>query len=191
MEDSLKPSSYMLQKAWKFGQKMAMTDRRIKPVLFDAHEYSSYVLFLQIHRHRLEQSHAFRPWDDKLQFMIEREANSHDIGLDHSGTWDDFYNQVALPIRNSFWYGWELVYRLEDLYRAQVKLARQDKNKPEVIRVYAPPVAQRLAVSTLPDENEMSLWEKVATKLFGSSKEGGHESPTPAPQAGVAFTPKK
>ena len=193
VKKTLLPSRYMLQKAWKLGQKMAMTERRVKPVLFDAHEYPSHGLFVQVHRHRMEQLSAFRPWDEKLQFLIEREGYSRDIALDDPRVWDAFFNQIAVPIRNSFWYGWEQVYRLEELYHKQVELANGKKAKQEVVHVYAPPVAQRLAVNTLPDESETGIWDKVAAKLFDDMQGDNNEALWELPEAHAVLpmTPPK
>lgn len=156
-----KPSRYILQKAWKLGQKMAISERRIRPCLDGAHQYATYKLFVTTHRHRLQQLDAFVPWDQKIQRLIEREGNASGLPLDDPRYWDLFYTSVAGPIYAAFWYGWELVHKLEDLYRQEVVRDRSGRlQRPVVLHVAKALLADRR------DDVEGAMWDRVATRLF-------------------------
>lgn len=109
---------------------------------------------------------AFQRWDEKLQFLIEREASGCGLNLEDPKQWDMFYRFMAGPIRSSFWYGWELVQGLESMYLDEVEGFNKRISKRDVLHVYAPPVQPRFAPSALPEGEELRVWDRVATKLF-------------------------
>lgn len=166
-----RPSQYILQKAWKLGRKMASTERRLRPELFRAHEYPSYELFRLTHRHQLEHLNAFIPWDQKLQVLIEREGRGGGYRLDDPRIWEIFYAHVASQIASAFWFGWEQVYQLEQLYENRCQEARAKY----AARVPVLHIAQAAATpkddsEDHPDDAEQGLWNQVATKLFEEKK---------------------
>lgn len=165
-----RPSQYVLKKAWELGRKMAVTDRRIAPILHQAQQYPSYEVFRQTHRHRLEQLDAFLPWDQKLQALIDRQANGEGSRLDNPRLWEHFCSQVAGPIRSAFWYGWELAQGLEELYRSEVQRRRVEEEwSYRVYRVHEQdrPVPRAVAQPTPRSDEELSdIWAAIAQKIF-------------------------
>lgn len=166
MSKSPAPSPYILLKACKLGQKMAQTERLIKPVLYDAQVYSNYDYFKQAHRNRLEQISVFHTWDEKLQLLLEQEINARHLNLDNPNAWDFIDNKINSYIRNSFWSGWEKIYHLEHLYYKHLEMRRQNNLKFRVIHVYNSSLSEQPAAAALPDNTEIGMWEEVATKLF-------------------------
>ena len=162
-----RPSRYILQKAWKLGQKMARVERRLVPLTFDAHQYPTYMLFCQAHRHRLEQENAMVLWDGRIAKLIEREGNAQGVRLDNPLVWDRFYDDIAAPIHSAFWYGWELARELPKLYEQKV-VAHQPAADSNVLHVYTIPIMpiEQAEHSQFPDDAERSLWDSVAHKLF-------------------------
>jgi hypothetical protein len=158
------PSVYILKKAWQLGQKMAQSERRIHPDTIDAHQYVTYELFRVVHRHRIEQLPAFLPWDERLGFLTDREANGSALNLDNRRAWDQFFSLVAGPIRSAFWQGWEQSYQLQTLYTQAVERAKAKRTQQVVLRICKPPV--RPVDDEHPDTTEERLWGLVARKLF-------------------------
>lgn len=186
------PSRYILRKAMQLGQKMALKDRRIRPDLAQAYQYPSFDLFRTVYRHHLESLDALAPWDDKLQRLIEREANGARVDMSSQRVWDAFYQNVAMPIRSSFWYGWEQVWQLEGRYSAAVEEFQKRNRKRPVLHVYHPeppagPVAAKQGVSS----EEQAHWDRVAEKLFDEMHADGDEAFWDLPGAELPFAVDK
>lgn len=183
------PSRYILQKAWKLGQKMAYQERRLRPDVDGAHQYPSFSLFRSVHRHRLESLPPFARWDEKLQFLIEREASGCGMNLEDPKEWDIFYRFMAGPIRSSFWYGWELIHGLEGMYKAEVESFEKTITRREVLHVYTPPAKPRFAPSALPEGEELRVWDRMATRLFDEMNGDANEKLWDGLPANAPFAP--
>jgi hypothetical protein len=155
-------SKAALKKAFHLGVKMAQTERRIIPYLSDAHQYTSYRAFMVMHQRRLEQHHAFEPWDMKIVALAEREASR----LDAQQPWE-LASRIEVPLRSSFWFGWERAYRLKHLYEQQVELARRQHAPSAVLRVHNPPVSPLIPSSPLPEKvADDDRWANLAVEMF-------------------------
>ena len=179
------PSQYILQKAWKLGQKMASTERRIAPVTSDACRFPGYELFREVHRLTMEELSSFPPWDAKIHALIEREGRSIGAPLDNPRVWDAFYTRVASRIRSVFWQGWEHVHQLEALYNQEVERGRMPSASPHVLHVYTAPRDAEAVVSTLPDELDEGIWAAVATRVFDEMKTDDNEDFWKMPDANL------
>jgi hypothetical protein len=170
MAKTPEPSRYILQKAWVLGRKMAQTERRLRPDVSRSEEYPTYELFQLAHRHHLEQLNAFIPWDEKIQALVEREGRGGGYRLDDPRVWEAFYTHVASKISSAFWYGWEQVYQLQQLYEEHCREFRAKQTAPShVLHVARPPVAQVAQgedCGDRPDDVEDGLWNQIAAKLF-------------------------
>jgi hypothetical protein len=143
---------------------MALRERRLRPMMEGCYQYPTFGLFRSVHRHQLEEFDAFRPWDGKLQALVEREAHASG-DLDDARKWESFYRNVAAPIRSAFWYGWEQVYQLEQLYDAEMKRYQNSLAPAPVLKVYTPPKSAGVPTA-LPEGEELKIWEKMAKALF-------------------------
>jgi len=171
----LRPSTRALQRAYQLGTRMAKRDRRIIPALSGAHQYPTYILFLTVHRHRLEQLAAFEPWDAALHNISEEEGERLELRPEDPRQWDPFVNQVVVPIRCAFWYGWESVYDLRKLYDQQVHSARHETDPPNVLRVFNPQVSPLISSSPLPDHlYEEQEWDQIAKEMAQEEQERRH-----------------
>ena len=119
----VQPSRNALLKAWALGRK-AGDDPRIRPVVADASEYSTFEKFRIAHRGKLEVKDIFVIWDEQIMGIAERESRRLGFRTDGaSAYWDVFLANVVLPLKNAFWIGWEGQIRLAQLYAATRKRA--------------------------------------------------------------------
>ena len=119
----VQPSRSALLKAWTLGRK-AGDDPRIRPVVADASEYSTYEKFRIAHRGKLEVKDIFVTWDEQIMGVAERESRRLGFRTDAaSAYWDVFLANVVLPLKNAFWIGWEGQIRLAQLYAVARKRA--------------------------------------------------------------------
>ena len=119
----VQPSRNALLKAWALGRK-AGKDPRIRPVVADASDYSTFEKFRIAHRGELEVRDIFAFWDEQIMCIAERESRR--LGLRTDGAiayWDVFLANVVLPLKNAFWIGWEDQVRLAQLYAVARKRA--------------------------------------------------------------------
>lgn len=180
------PTRYILRKAMQLGQKMALKERRLKPRIAGAYQYTSYSLFRTVHRHQITELDAFAPWDAKLQRLIEREANGARVDMSSPRRWEAFYAQVAAPIISTFWYACEQVWQLEKLYDQEVETFQKKLAQHQVLHVYCPDVAQKQAGQSL-DADEQAHWDRVASTLFEEMSGDTDESLWELPQADSPF----
>ena len=110
-------------KAWALGRK-AVEDPRIRPVVSDASDYSTFEKFRIAHRGRLEVRDIFAVWDEQIMRIAERESRRLGFRTDGaSAYWDVFLAKVVSPLKNAFWIGWEGQIRLDHLYAEARKRA--------------------------------------------------------------------
>lgn len=114
-----RPSRQAMDEATDLGVTMARTERSLRPKLTEADKYPSYASFAEAHRLVLEQSTGFAAWDAKIMKLAEREASRASIGLDDRRSCDAFVRHFAMPLRCSFWYGWESAVGLKRSYEAE------------------------------------------------------------------------
>lgn len=168
----LRPSTRALQRACQLGIQMAKRDRRIIPILSGAYQYCTYVQFITAHRHRLEHLAAFEPWDAALHKISEEEGERLELRPEDPRQWDPFLDKVVIPIRCAFWYGWESVYHLRKLFDQQVMLAQRTTDRPNVLRVFNPPVSPLIPSSPLPDRfYEEQEWDQIAKEMAQEDRE--------------------
>ncbi len=151
-----------LQEAWKLGRQMAVYDRQTRPELTTAYHYPSYPVFQAAHRHRIEQTSAFRPWDDKLQRLVEQAAKRCRVSLNDLQQWDQFYSGVARMIHNVFWGAWEQAHHLEERYCQRIA-QKETRDRPTVLRVANLP---QPAAEAEAEDTGGELWDRVANKVF-------------------------
>ena len=164
MSKVLRPSRESLQEAWKLGRQMAVFDRSTRPNLTSVHQYRSYPMFQTAHRHRIEQTPAFRPWDAKLNRVVEQAARQCRLSSDDPQQWDQFYSGVGRMIQAVFWAAWEQAYQLEQRYCRRME-EDESQDRPTVLRVANRPEPGAPAD---PEKNEegRDLWDNVADKVF-------------------------
>ena len=142
---------------------MARKEPRVIPQLRLAREYPKYVDYMLFHRHVLEQMPAFARWDKRLQKLIDSEGRSLGINLQDSRAWDDLYVHIAVPIRTSFWWGWENCWRLQDLHAKWIewmKIHQPKKNaERQILHVFMSDLKRQV-------EGEKDMWEAITNRLF-------------------------
>lgn len=120
----VQPNRSALQKAWALGRKTGAEDPRIRPMVADAHDYSTFEAFRTAHRGRLEVKDIFAAWDEQIMRIAEREGRRLGFRMDGASShWDVFLAKVVLPLKNAFWIGWESQVRLDQMYAAARKRA--------------------------------------------------------------------
>lgn len=184
MRNIPQPSRAALQSAWELGRQMAKTERRLIPILSGAHQYVSYPMFLAAHRHRLEMAAVYGPWEARLHALSDREAVNRRLKLDDQAHWDLAHTHIYVPLRCSFWFGWEGVYRLQMLYEQQVELHRRQTEAPTVLRVFNPPQSPLIPCSPIPDKfTDDDRWDSMVNQMFetldGDNNEQLWEMPDP------------
>ena len=165
MSKVFRPTRETLEEAWKIGRQMAVYDRQTRPNLTNVHHYPSYAMFRTAHRHRMEESPAFRPWGAKLHRIVEQAARRCRLSPDDPEQWDQFYAGVGRMIHNVFWGAWEQAHKLEQRYAHRMAQQEDVGNRPAVLRVANLPVPQTPASATETDEGG-DLWDNVADKVF-------------------------
>ena len=168
MSKVMRPSREQVQEAWKLGRQMAVYDRQTRPNLTNAHHYPSYPMFQTAHRHRIEQSPAFRPWDTKLHRIVEQAAKCCRLSPNDPQQWDQFYSGVGRMIHAVFWSAWEQAYQIEPRY-CHLMAEHQSTDRPAVLRVAhrTPPDVDAQAEQ---DKAAGDLWDNVADKVFDEMK---------------------
>lgn len=185
-----KVSAETMQTAFEMGCRMAHTERRVIPYLSGAHHYTNYTQFLLMHRHHLEAYPAFEAWDAKIIQLAEREARLLGVRSDTRQGWEAAHNHIEVPLRSSFWFGWETVYRLKHLFEQQIELRRRMEEPSAILRVHNPPMSPLIPCSPLPDKfADDASWDNLAIEMFedldGASDESlGQMAPMPEPDAG-------
>lgn len=164
MSKLFRPTRETLQAAWKLGRQMAVFDRQTRPELTTAYHYPSYPVFQAAHRHRIEQTPAFRPWDAKLQRLVEQAAKRCRVSLNDLQQWDQFYSGVARMIHSVFWGAWEQAHQLEQRYAHRIA-QEQARQRPTVLRVANVPQPATGAQAE-DDDTGGELWDRVANKVF-------------------------
>lgn len=158
------PSKYIMRKAWQLGRKMAIKERRIRPNFTNSHQYTSYDLFQQFHRHMMECNAAFPAWDERIEALAEREANAQGVRIDIAQNWEAYHRRIVGPICNAFWIGWEESMGVEPCYRERrnaeverhhTKLVMQVRQQPDLPRPVLMPTV----------EEEASGWAKIEDRL--------------------------
>lgn len=120
----IQPCRSALQKAWALGRKTGGEDPRIRPMVADAADYSTFETFRTAHRGRLEVRETFAIWDEQIMRVAEREGRRLGFRTDGaSAYWDVFLAKVVVPLKNAFWIGWESQVHLDQLYAAARKRA--------------------------------------------------------------------
>lgn len=112
---NISPTSESVQKAFRLGRDLALTDPNFLPQLDDAAEYPNYVLFMLAHRKKLEALPSFWTWDLRLEDLIEEELENHGISLKPDNV-EEVLRKIAMPLRCAFWFGWESFLKLERKY---------------------------------------------------------------------------
>jgi hypothetical protein len=107
------PSPEVLEKARNMGRTLATTDTSISPDLTDVEKYPNYVQFLLEHRKKLEKHPRFWTWEVRLAQLIEDEQDICRMPADAPDAQKD---QIAVPVRCAFWFGWETVHNLQKRY---------------------------------------------------------------------------
>jgi hypothetical protein len=163
------PSRRSLMDAWELGQKLARQERRLRPVLHLATQFSSYEDFSLAHRFAIENTPLFPAWEERIQKLAESEGNRIGFDLDKSiQLWDEFYTYIFTPIKHAFWLGWEESWKLESTYKQMRSSHAQGKkvlakaahsSRPAT----APPTLPPVSVEKLSEEDR---WDAVAEKLF-------------------------
>lgn len=161
-----RPSRRSLMDAWELGQELARQERRLRPILRLATQFSSYEDFCLAHRFAIENTPLFPAWEDRIQKLAEREGNRIGFGLDKTiQLWDEFYTYIFTPIKHAFWLGWEESWQLESTYKQTRSTLAQGKAVQEraadVFRVAD-------ALAKVPPEklSEEDRWDAIAEKLF-------------------------
>lgn len=126
MAGQLTPSVRAIQKAWRLGRTLAMTDPTFVPQVEDAARFPSYVQFMVEHRRKLQLLPSFWTWDLRLEDMVEDEAERHQLSMDRDG--ERILQLIDTPIRCAFWFGWEGVTNLKKRYER----AAGRKSQPSV-----------------------------------------------------------
>lgn len=165
-----------MDQATALGRAMALGERKVIPQLRFAHEYPDYVDYVQFHRHLLEQAPAFGAWDEKLRALTDRQGKSLGFNLNDSLEWDDFYLYIAVPLRASFWWGWERRWHLHELHGKWNQHIKSNQPKNEagqrVLHVFMKGLGNHI-------EGEKDPWEAITNRLFeqqGSGIDEGDES---------------
>lgn len=114
MSNGIAPTVAAIQKAWRLGRTLAMTDPTFVPQLDEAHLHPSYVQFMIDHRKKLEHVPAFWTWDLRLEDLIEDEAERHNLTFDKDA--EQIEKAITTPIKCAFWFGWEGVTNLKKQY---------------------------------------------------------------------------
>ena len=132
--------------------------------------------------HRLSFEQPIYDLEARLQQLSEREAGALGVKLDSPKLWEVFYSKICAPIRSAFWYGWEQIHQLEVLYQQEYARHEADRSKTMVLRVARRvhdrplPPAKGYVPSTLPDTEELTVWEAVAAKLFEEMRLGDEDA---------------
>jgi len=144
MATPARASEWALKKATQLGAHMSRAESGINPRLRQAHEYTSYIQFIQAHRYELEQLPVFREWDHQLSRLIEQERTMVGATLQTRREIDAFNAQIAVPMRCAFWYGWESAMQLKQRYDEHVADKRRAESSIQVIKTAASPLAPRV-----------------------------------------------
>lgn len=167
MAKVLRPTRETLQEAWKLGRQMAVYDRRTKADLSGAPHYLTYPLFQVAHRHRIEQSPAFRDWDPKLHAIVERAAKRCRLSPHDPEQWDQFYSSVGRAIHAVFWTAWEDAHQLQQRYDRHMGEHEEEESRSQqsILRVAIKPQPD---VQAKPEKDDTGgeLWDRVANKVF-------------------------
>lgn len=158
------PSMYILRKAWQLGRKMASREARICPDLADCRRHGAYTLFQQYHRHQMEAHPAFDRWEQKLQALADREANSRGLRAHMSRNWTEFHDHIVAPIHNAFWTGWEDVAQLKKLYLARREEEYDRQQRQRLGGSARVPAAERPPLQPTVEE-EATHWTKATHYL--------------------------
>ncbi len=169
--------------AWELGQKLARQERRIRPVLHLATQFSSYEDFSLAHRFAIENTPLFPAWEDRIQKLAESEGNRIGFGLDKTiQLWDEFYTYIFTPIKHAFWLGWEESWQLESTYKQVRSTLAQGKavgtKAADVLRV-----AEALPEVSMEELSEEDRWEAIAEKLFDDLEGDRNETLWDMPEA--------
>lgn len=143
----LRPSQKALRQAAELGCEMARSERRLKPDIGRAHSYETYHQFRNAHREQLERSDVFvRVWLERLFALADKEGRRLGLRVDDSmDSWDLWYNQVVVPMKNLAWETWEHSWDLPARYA--------EASHPEAAELNLSPAVQVLhAYSSLLNE---------------------------------------
>lgn len=175
----VQPSRSALEKAWAIGRKAGADDPRIRPMVADASDYSTFEKFRIAHRGRLEVKEIFAVWDEQLMRLAEREGKRLGFRTDGaSAYWDVFLAKIVLPLKNAFWIGWESQKRLDQLYAAARKRAivSGSLNKAEAKVFPATQVAARVEKPEVDEPGDdaflMSITESPESPSGNTRKPG-------------------
>jgi len=149
-------------------------------MLEDCHRHKTYGLFRGAHRKMLEAEPAFKPWDARLQVLIQRELQGANVTDTRRA---EMFRRL---IRSSFWYGWEREHQLESLYHAEIDRMRGVQTVVEAIER---PIT-RYAPTALPEGSELRSWQLMAENLFREFDVDGDEQVWEAFSADQVILPR-
>ena len=172
--------------AEELGCEMAKDDGALKPDLNHARCHEDYGRFQNAHREQLERTDEFiQVWQERLFTIAEEEAKPWGLRMDDSiQSWDVWYHQIVVPLKNLLWEAWEDHCNLPTLYaKARPKTEsvetagdrgmspRAAASRPKTEGVEMIPSSPLWAVhrylslldqieaSTLADETDAALWQ--------------------------------
>ncbi len=145
------------------GQQMALTEPEVIPQLRLLDDHTGFVDFQLLHRHTLEQIRPFAAWDEKLRELMDLEGRARGLNLEDAAQWDDFYQYISVPMRASFWWRWEQLWHLRDIYDRWQLMAKQkaaeNASRQAFFRAFIVDLKQHV-------EGEKDPWEALTHRLF-------------------------
>lgn len=152
------------RQAEELGCQMAKDDGVLKPDLSHARCYEDYGRFQNAHREQLERSDDFvHVWQERLFAMAEEEAKPWGLRMDDSmQSWDIWYHQIVVPLKNLMWEAWENRCNLPKLYaaaRPATEVVEMIPSSPLwAIHRYLSLLSQ-IEADPVADETDAALWQ--------------------------------
>ena len=115
---TVQPVVSFFAQAEELGCEMAKDDRVLTPDLCHAQCYEDLGRFQNAHREQLERTDEFtQVWQERLFAMAEEEAKPWGLRMDDSmASWDVWYHEIVVPLKNLMWEAWEDRWNLPALY---------------------------------------------------------------------------